>query len=72
MARLPDTIRSFKAQGLAIYQATLARPRSQVTGLYGPYTVLMHHPVLARYIGRLGYYFKFRSELPVTCTDPSS
>jgi 4-carboxymuconolactone decarboxylase len=64
VARLPDPVDTLKGNDLAIYEQMLARRRSEGTGLYGPYTVLMHHPVLAQHIEQLGYYFKFKSELP--------
>jgi 4-carboxymuconolactone decarboxylase len=64
MARLQDPIESLSGEDRRIYDEMLAKRKRQGTGLYGPYTVLMHHPVLAQHIEQLGYYFKFRSELP--------
>lgn len=64
MARLPDPTESLTGTDRKIYDEMLARRRSQGTGLYGPYTALMHHPELAQRIEQLGYYFKFESTLP--------
>ena len=64
MARLPDPTGRLSGDGRAIYERMLARRQSQCTGLYGPYTALLHHPRLAEGIERLGYYYKFESTLP--------
>ena len=64
MARLPDPTDTLSGADRDIYERMLAARKSRGTGIYGPYTALLSHPVLAERVERLGYYLKFESVLP--------
>jgi 4-carboxymuconolactone decarboxylase len=63
MARLPFTPESLSPRDKAIYEAMVAKRRSQGAPFDGPYAALMNHPDLCQKIEGLGYYLKFEGHL---------
>jgi 4-carboxymuconolactone decarboxylase len=47
----------------AIYDAMVARRKSQGAPFGGPYAALMNHPQLCQKVEDLGYYLKFEGHL---------
>jgi 4-carboxymuconolactone decarboxylase len=64
MAALPDPTATLEGEGRAIYEDILARRKAKGVDHLGPYVPLLNHPHLAELIERLGYYYKFESQLP--------
>lgn len=64
MAALPDPTAALTGEGRAIYEDILARRNAKGVDHLGPYIPLLNHPHLAELIERLGYYYKFESQLP--------
>jgi 4-carboxymuconolactone decarboxylase len=60
MARLPDVLGSLSPEAREIYDR-ISRKRGRIRG---PYESLMHHPVLAGFVGDLGEYLRFNATLP--------
>lgn len=64
MAKLPFDLGTLNAHDQAIYDAMLAKRKSQKSPFGGPYAALMNHPELCQKIEALGYYLKFEGHLP--------
>lgn len=64
MAALPDPVPTLQGDGLAIYKDIRDRLAAKGVDHLGPYLPLLHHPELAKYIERLGYYYKYEAKLP--------
>lgn len=64
MARLQDVTGCLDGEDKEIYERMVAKRKKRGAGLYGLYSVLMNHPVLAEHIEQLGYYYKFESQMP--------
>ena len=63
MAELAFAPTALNPRDREIYDAMLARRKSQAASLGGPYVPLMNHPQLCRRIEELGYYLKFEGHL---------
>ena len=63
MAELPFEPATLSPQDKAIYDAMMARRKSQGAPFGGPYAALMNHPQLCQKIEELGYYLKFEGHL---------
>ena len=64
MAALPDPVPELHGEGRQIYDEIRDRLASKGVDHLGPYVPLLHHPELAKYIERLGYYYKYEATLP--------
>ena len=64
MAGLPDPTATLEGEARAIYEDILARRKAKGVDHLGPYIALLNHPRLAQLIERLGYYYKFESQVP--------
>ncbi len=64
MAELPFDAADLSAGDKAIYDAMVARRKSQGAPFGGPYAALMNHPQLCQKVEDLGYYLKFEGHLP--------
>lgn len=64
MAELPFNPNSLNRQDKAIYEALIAKRKSQGAPFGGPYAALMNHPELCQKVEALGYYLKFQGHLP--------
>jgi 4-carboxymuconolactone decarboxylase len=64
MARLSFDPAQLDTEGKTIYEALLAKRKSQGAPFAGPYEALMNHPDLCQKIEALGYYLKFQGHLP--------
>jgi 4-carboxymuconolactone decarboxylase len=64
VAALPDPTATLEGEGRAIYEDILARREAKGVDHLGPYVPLLNHPHLAELVERLGYYYKFESQLP--------
>lgn len=63
MAELPFDPAKLSPEQRAIYDAMVARRKSQGAPFGGPYAALMNHPELCKRIEELGYYLKFEGHL---------
>ncbi len=63
MAELPFDAAALSPGDKAIYDAMLARRKSQGAPFGGPYAALMNHPQLCQKVEELGYYLKFEGHL---------
>lgn len=63
MAELRFDPAALNSKDKAIYDAMLARRKSQGAPFGGPYAALMNHPQLCQKIEELGYYLKFEGHL---------
>jgi 4-carboxymuconolactone decarboxylase len=63
VAELPFDPATLSPQDKAIYDAMVARRKSQGASFGGPYAALMNHPQLCQKIEELGYYLKFEGHL---------
>ncbi len=63
MAELPFDPNTLNPEQKAIYDAMVARRKTQGAPFDGPYAVLMNHPELCQRIEELGYYLKFQGHL---------
>jgi 4-carboxymuconolactone decarboxylase len=63
MAELPFDPATLSPEDKALYDAMVARRKSQGAPFYGPYAALMNHPQLCRRIEEAGYYLKFEGHL---------
>ena len=64
MAKLHFDPEQLDAEDKSIYDAMVARRKSQGAPFGGPYAALMNLPVLCQKIESLGYYLKFQGHLP--------
>lgn len=64
MAKLPDAIPTLTGPNKAIYDDMIARRAAKGVHELGPYVPLSNYPELAKYIERLGFFYKYESELP--------
>lgn len=63
LAELPFDPSALNAGDKAIYEAMVARRKSQGAPFGGPYAALMNHPQLCQKVEDLGYYLKFEGHL---------
>jgi 4-carboxymuconolactone decarboxylase len=63
LAELPFDPAALSPLDKAIYDAMMARRKSQGAPFGGPYAALMNHPQLCQKIEELGYYLKFEGHL---------
>jgi len=61
MTRIPEPTRDALSPEARVVHDRIAQTRG---GVRGPYGVLLHHPVLADLVARLGEQLRFRSGLP--------
>ncbi|WP_068468825.1 carboxymuconolactone decarboxylase [Candidatus Protochlamydia phocaeensis] len=64
MVKLPFNPVDLDSKDKAIYEAMVAKRKSQGAPFDGPYAALMNHPELCQKIEALGYYLKFEGHLP--------
>ncbi|MCB1489326.1 MAG: carboxymuconolactone decarboxylase [Bauldia sp.] len=64
MAALPDPTATLSGEGRRIYENIRARRAAKGVDHLGPYIPLLNYPELAKYIERLGYFYKYESKLP--------
>lgn len=64
MATLPDAIDTLQGPDKAIYDDIINRRAAKGVHELGPYVPLSNYPELAKYIERLGFFYKYESELP--------
>lgn len=64
MASLPDPTATLTGEGRRIYEDILTRRKAKGVNHLGPYIPLLNHPEVARYVERLGYFYKYESKLP--------
>lgn len=64
MVKLPFDPNTLSPNDTAIYEAMVAKRKSQGAPFSGPYEALMNHPELCQKIEALGYYLKFQGHLP--------
>lgn len=64
MASLPDPIPELVGAHKEIYDDILRRRAAKGVDHLGPYVPLLNYPELAKYIERLGYFYKYESVLP--------
>lgn len=64
MATLPDAIPTLVGTDKAIYDDIIERRAAEGVHHLGPYVPLSNYPELARYVERLGFFYKYDSELP--------
>jgi len=63
VAELPFDPAALSPSDKAIYDAMVARRKSQGAPFGGPYAALMNHPQVCQRIEELGYYLKFEGHL---------
>jgi 4-carboxymuconolactone decarboxylase len=63
VAELPFDPAALSPEDKAIYNAMMARRKSQGAPFGGPYAALMNHPQLCQRVEELGYYLKFEGHL---------
>lgn len=63
MVKLAFDPATLDSNGKAIYEALIAKRKSQGAPFDGPYAALMNHPELCEKIEALGYYLKFKGHL---------
>jgi len=61
---LPDPTPALQGEGRKIYDDIRTRLAAKGVDHLGPYLPLLNHPELAKYIERLGYYYKYEAKLP--------
>lgn len=64
MAQLNFDVDNLDEHDRSIYEAMVAKRKSQGAPFGGPYAALMNHPELCQKIEALGYYLKFEGHLP--------
>jgi 4-carboxymuconolactone decarboxylase len=64
MATLPDAIDTLQGPEKAIYDDIIQRRAAEGVHDLGPYVPLSNYPELSKYIERLGFFYKYESELP--------
>ena len=64
MAKMPDVIDTLEGADKAIYDDIESRRAAKGVHHLGPYVPLANYPQLAKYIERLGFFYKYESELP--------
>lgn len=64
MASLPDPTSALTGVGKEIYDDIVSRRAARGVHHLGPYISLLNHPELAKYIERLGFFYKYESDLP--------
>lgn len=64
MVSLPDPIPGLAGANKEIYDDIVRRRAAKGVHHLGPYVPLLNYPELAKYIERLGYFYKYESELP--------
>lgn len=64
MATLPDAIDTLHGTDKAIYDDIRRRRAAKGVHHLGPYVPLSNYPELAKYVERLGFFYKYESELP--------
>jgi 4-carboxymuconolactone decarboxylase len=64
MVSLPDPIPGLAGADKEIYDDIVRRRAAKGVHHLGPYVPLLNYPELAKYIERLGYFYKYESELP--------
>ena len=64
MASLPDPRPALSGTDKKIYEDIVARRAAKGVHHLGPYVPLLNHPELAKRIERLGFFYKYESELP--------
>ena len=64
MASLPDPIPGLVGSDKEIYDDIVRRRAAKGVDHLGPYVPLLNYPELAKYIERLGYFYKYESTLP--------
>lgn len=63
MVKLPFNPDKLDSQDKLIYEAMVAKRKSQGASFGGPYAALMNHPELCQKIEALGYFLKFQGHL---------
>ena len=64
MASLPDPTASLTGEDKAIFDDIVRRRAAKGVHHLGPYIPLLNHPQLAKRIERLGFFYKYESDLP--------
>lgn len=64
MAVLPDPTSKLSGSDKAIYDDISTRRAAKGVHHLGPYIPLLNYPELTRYIERLGFFYKYESDLP--------
>lgn len=64
MVKLPFNPANLSHKDRLIYEAMVAKRKSQGVPFDGPYAALMSHPELCQKVETLGYYLKFEGHLP--------
>lgn len=64
MSKLPFNLALLDSEDKSIYEAMVAKRKSQVAPFGGPYAALMNHPELCQKVEALEFYLKFQGHLP--------
>jgi len=64
VASLPDPIPGLAGADKEIYDDIVRRRAAKGVHHLGPYVPLLNYPELAKHIERLGYFYKYESDLP--------
>ncbi len=64
MSSLPDPTATLSGENKKIYDDIASRRAAKGVHHLGPYVPLLNHAQLAKHIERLGYFYKFESDLP--------
>lgn len=64
MASLPDPTPGLTGADKEIYDDIVRRRAAKGVHHLGPYVPLLNYPELAKHIERLGYFYKYESDLP--------
>ena len=63
MVQLPFNPHGLSQKNKSLYDAMVAKRKSQQAPFGGPYLALMNHPELCQKVEELGYYLKFQGHL---------